>query len=38
MYYSHLNALRFEVPAYGGGGYGRLQEFMILDDYYNLVN
>jgi hypothetical protein len=36
-YYSGLKALGLEVFAYGGSGYGSLQELMILDRYYNLV-
>jgi GDSL-like Lipase/Acylhydrolase family len=36
-YYDQLKALGMEVFAYGGSGYGSLQEFMILDRYYNLV-
>jgi hypothetical protein len=36
-YYSDLKKLGLEVFAYGGSGYGSLQEFMILDRYYNVV-
>jgi hypothetical protein len=37
-YYAELQRLlNVEVFAYGGGGYGSLQEFMILDRYFDLI-
>jgi lysophospholipase L1-like esterase len=37
-YYAVLSQLlKFEVFAYGGGGYGSLQEFMIVDKYFDHV-
>jgi hypothetical protein len=36
-YYDQLKTLGVEVFAYGGSGYGSLQEFMILDQYFDLV-
>ena len=37
-YYAHLQDERgVEVFAYGGGGYGSLQEFMVLDQFYDLI-
>jgi len=39
MYYDYLqhNEDKIEVFAYGGGGYGTLQEFMILDRYFDEI-
>ncbi len=36
-YYAPLKSSDIEVFAYGGGGYGSLQEFMILDKYYDVI-
>lgn len=38
-YYDYLreNNNNIEIFAYGGGGYGSLQEYMILDKYYDLI-
>ena len=37
-YYARLqDALGAEIFAYGGGGYGSLQEFMILDQFYDRI-
>jgi hypothetical protein len=36
-YYARLESLGLEVFAYGGGGYGTLQELMVLRKYYDLI-
>jgi hypothetical protein len=36
-YYAWLESLGLEVFAYGGGGYGTLQEFMVLQKYYDVI-
>jgi len=36
-YYAPLKALNMNVFAYGGGGYGSLQEYMILDKYFDVI-
>ncbi len=36
-YYAPLKALNINVFAYGAGGYGSLQEFMILDKYFDEI-
>lgn len=38
-YYDHLkkNNNNIELFAYGGGGYGSLQEYMILDKYFDII-
>jgi hypothetical protein len=37
-YYAYIrDSLHTEVFAYGGGGYGTLQEYMILDRYFDLI-
>ncbi|GJM35155.1 MAG: hypothetical protein DHS20C18_41560 [Saprospiraceae bacterium] len=38
-YYNILaDTLSFEAFAYGSGGYGNLQEYLILDQYFELIN
>jgi len=37
-YYEYLDKTKYEVFAYGCGGYGTLQEHMILDVYYQMIN
>lgn len=39
MYYDYLKEYsnNIEIFAYGGGGYGSLQEYMILDNYYDMI-
>jgi len=39
VYYNYLQQLnpQIELFAYGGGGYGTLQEFMVLEKYYNEI-
>jgi len=36
-FYAPLKALNINVFAYGGGGYGSLQEFMILDKFFDVI-
>ena len=37
VYYNYLDTSKYEIFAYGCGGYGTLQEFMILDEYFDQI-
>ena len=38
VYYNYLDTNKYEIFAYGCGGYGTLQEFMIIDEYFDEIN
>ena len=38
VYYNYLDTNKYEIFAYGCGGYGTLQEFMIMDEYFDEIN
>ena len=37
VYYNYLDTNKYEIFAYGCGGYGTLQEFMIIDEYFDEI-
>ena len=38
VYYNYLDTNKYEIFAYGCGGYGTLQEYMIIDEYIDEIS